>query len=96
MTLSGGECLLQPDFTAALLAGAPMIVASTRPLETAYNVPGEFLEKVLPHFDTMLHDHKLTIQERYAKWTEWTTRIPETRKWRTKPTPISTSSRGRH
>ena len=27
------------------------------------------MEKVLPHVDTMLHDHKLTIPERHKKWT---------------------------
>jgi pyruvate formate lyase activating enzyme len=26
------------------------------------------MEKVLPHVDTMLHDHKLTIPERHKKW----------------------------
>ena len=28
-----------------------------------------FPEKVLPHVDTMLHDHKLTNPERHKKWT---------------------------
>ena len=27
------------------------------------------MEQVLPHVDTMLHDHKLTIPERHKKWT---------------------------
>ncbi len=31
--------------------------------------PWEFVAKVLPHVDTMLHDHKLTIPERHKKWT---------------------------
>ncbi len=26
------------------------------------------MEQVLPHVDTMLHDHKLTIPERHKKW----------------------------
>ncbi len=38
-------------------------------IETACNVPWAFVEKVLPHVDTMLHDHKLTIPERHKKWT---------------------------
>ena len=68
MTLSGGECLLQPDFTAALLKGAHERGFNTA-IETACNVPWAFVEKVLPHVDTMLHDHKLTIPERHKKWT---------------------------
>jgi pyruvate formate lyase activating enzyme len=68
MTLSGGECLFQPDFSAALLKGAHERGINTA-IETACNVPWAFVEKVLPHVDTMLHDHKLTIPERHRKWT---------------------------
>lgn len=68
ITLSGGECLLQPDFSAALLKGAHERGMNTA-IETACNVPWEFVAKVLPHVDTMLHDHKLTIPERHRKWT---------------------------
>jgi pyruvate formate lyase activating enzyme len=68
ITVSGGECLLQPDFTAALLKGAHERGFNTA-IETACNVPWAFVEKVLPHVDTMLHDHKLTIPERHKKWT---------------------------
>ena len=68
ITLSGGECLLQPDFSAALLEGAHKRGINTA-IETACNVPWSHLEKVLPHVDTMLHDHKLTIPERHKKWT---------------------------
>ena len=67
ITLSGGECMLQPDFAAALLAGAHERGINTA-VETACNVPWEFIAKVLPHVDTMLHDHKLTIPERHKKW----------------------------
>jgi len=67
MTLSGGECQLQPDFAAALLAGAHERGINTA-IETACNVPWSFVAKVLPHVDTMLHDHKLTIPERHKKW----------------------------
>jgi pyruvate formate lyase activating enzyme len=38
-------------------------------IETACNVPWAHIEKVLPHVDTMLHDHKLSIPERHKKWT---------------------------
>jgi pyruvate formate lyase activating enzyme len=67
ITVSGGECLLQPDFTAALLKGAHERGLNTA-IETACNVPWRFVEKVLPHVDTMLHDHKMTIPERHKKW----------------------------
>jgi pyruvate formate lyase activating enzyme len=67
ITLSGGECLLQPDFSAALLKGAHERGFNTA-IETACNVPWAFVEKVLPHVDTMLHDHKMTIPERHKKW----------------------------
>jgi pyruvate formate lyase activating enzyme len=68
ITVSGGECLLQPDFCAALLEEAHARGMNTA-IETACNVPWAFVEKVLPHVDTMLHDHKLTIPERHKKWT---------------------------
>jgi pyruvate formate lyase activating enzyme len=68
ITLSGGECLLQPDFAAALLKGAHERGMNTA-IETACNVPWVNIEKVLPHVDTCLHDHKLTISERHKKWT---------------------------
>ncbi len=68
ITLSGGECLLQPDFCAALLSGAHERGINTA-IETAGNVPWSFMAKVLPHVDTMLHDHKLTDPERHRKWT---------------------------
>ncbi len=68
ITVSGGECMLQPDFTAALLEEAHNRGMNTA-IETACNVPWENIEKVLPHVDTMLHDHKLTIADRHKKWT---------------------------
>lgn len=68
ITLSGGECMLQSDFSAALLEGAHSLGINTA-VETAGNYPWEFMEKVLPHIDTVLHDHKLTDPERHKKWT---------------------------
>jgi pyruvate formate lyase activating enzyme len=67
MTISGGECLLQPDFAAACLQEAHNRGINTA-IETAGNVPWSFMEKVLPHVDTVLHNHKLTIPERHKKW----------------------------
>jgi pyruvate formate lyase activating enzyme len=68
MTLSGGECLMQPDFSAALLEEAHNRGINTA-IETAGNVPWAAVEKVLPHVDIMLHDIKLTNPERHQKWT---------------------------
>ena len=67
ITLSGGECLLRPDFSAALLAGAHERGINTA-IETAGNVPWAFMEKVLQHVDVMLHDHKLTDPARHKQW----------------------------
>ncbi len=68
LTFSGGECLVQPDFTSALLKEAHGRGINTA-IETAFNVPWSFVEKVLPHVDFVLHDHKCTIPERHKKWT---------------------------
>jgi pyruvate formate lyase activating enzyme len=67
ITLSGGECLLQPDFSAAILAEAHRRGINTA-IETAGNVPWGYMEKVLPHVDTVLHDHKITDPNRHKKW----------------------------
>ena len=68
MTISGGECQLQPDFCAALLEGAHERGMNTA-IETASNVPWKFMERILPHVDTVLHDIKLMDPERHKKWT---------------------------
>lgn len=68
ITLSGGECFLQPEFSAALLEGAHERGINTA-IETAGNVPWQFMEQVLPHVDTMLHDIKLMDSARHKKWT---------------------------
>ncbi len=67
MTISGGELMLQPDFVAALLEEAHNRGINTA-IETASNVPWAYMEKVLPHVDTMLHDIKLMDSERHKKW----------------------------
>ena len=74
LTLSGGECLLQPDFAAGLLEEAHNRGINTA-IETAFNVPWSNVEKVLPHVDVVLHDHKVTDSERHHKWTA----VPNTR-----------------
>ena len=50
LTLSGGECLLQADFSQALLAAAKENGINTA-IETAGNVHFEDAEKVLPYLD---------------------------------------------
>lgn len=67
VTVSGGECLLHPDFVATLLAGAHERGINTA-IETAGNVPWPYMEKVLPHVDTVLHDLKLADNEGHQKW----------------------------
>jgi pyruvate formate lyase activating enzyme len=68
ITLSGGECLLQPEFSAALLREARSRGLNTA-IETAGNVPWEFMAQVLPYVDTMLHDYKLTDPAAHRRWT---------------------------
>ncbi len=68
VTISGGECLLQPDFVAAILRGAQESGIHTA-IETAGNVPWEYMEKVLKYVDLMQHDNKLMDPERHKKWT---------------------------
>ena len=67
ITLSGGECTLQLEFSAALLAEAHRRGINTA-IETAGNVPWEFFSRVIQHVDTVLHDHKLTDPARHKKW----------------------------
>jgi pyruvate formate lyase activating enzyme len=67
ITGSGGECLLQADFVAALLAESHRRGIKTA-IETAGNVAWANMERVLPHVDTVLHDHKLTDPEPHKKW----------------------------
>jgi pyruvate formate lyase activating enzyme len=68
ITLSGGECLLQADFSSALLEEAHNRGINTA-IETALNVPWAFVEKVLPHVDLVQHDLKITDPDKHRKWT---------------------------
>ena len=68
ITLSGGECMLQADFAGALLEEAHKRGINTA-IETAFNVPWSNVEKVLPHVDVVLHDHKVTDSEHHHEWT---------------------------
>ncbi len=68
ITLSGGECLLQPEFSAALLREARRRGLNTA-IETAGNVPWSLMAQVLPYVDTMLHDYKVTDPGAHRRWT---------------------------
>jgi pyruvate formate lyase activating enzyme len=68
ITLSGGECLLQPEFSAAILEEARARGVNTA-IETAGNVAWPAMALVLPHVDTMLHDYKLTDPATHKRWT---------------------------
>ncbi len=57
MTLSGGECLSQPDFAAALLEAAKNEGLNTAIESTAY-APFKEIERILPHLDCFLMDIK--------------------------------------
>ena len=67
ITLSGGECLRQPEFGAALLAEARRRGMTTA-IETAGYVPWRAFELVLPHTETMLHDFKVSDPARHRLW----------------------------
>ena len=57
VTLSGGECLLQADFCAALLARLKAEGVRTA-VDTSGAVPRKALMKVLPYTDVFLYDLK--------------------------------------
>ena len=57
LTLSGGECLCQPDFAAALLRAAKENGINTA-IESAATLPFENIQKLLPYLDTYLMDIK--------------------------------------
>lgn len=68
ITLSGGETLVQPEFSAALLAEARRRGIHTA-IETAGNVPWRFMAQVLPHTDLVLHDYKSSDSQQHRHWT---------------------------
>ena len=70
VTLSGGECLAQPEFALALLRACKEQGISTA-IETAGHVKSEIIRSVLPYIDTVLMDIKHTNG---AKHKEYTTR----------------------
>jgi pyruvate formate lyase activating enzyme len=67
ITVSGGECLLSPEFVSALLSEAHARGMTTA-IETASNVPYTSFQKVLPHVDYVYHDIKNMDSEAHKHW----------------------------
>ena len=68
LTLSGGECLMQPDFSAALLRAAHAQGINTA-IETTAFAPYETMEKLLPYLDYCLMDIKHMDSGKHREFT---------------------------
>jgi len=68
MTVSGGEPLLQPEFTVGLLKAARSAAIGTA-LETAGHVPWSSVEAVVPWVDYLLYDVKHLDSETHRTYT---------------------------
>ncbi|MBR3965917.1 MAG: glycyl-radical enzyme activating protein [Clostridia bacterium] len=68
LTLSGGECLVQHDFSLALLALAKERGISTA-IETTGFAKAETIKKLLPYVDTVLMDIKHMNGEKHKEFT---------------------------
>ena len=68
VTVSGGECMLCPDFVAELLDKCKNDGIDTA-VDTAGNVPFGSLEKVIPFTDIFLYDIKCVTPEAHKKFT---------------------------
>jgi pyruvate formate lyase activating enzyme len=68
VTLSGGECLLQADFCAALLRELKKEGIRTA-VDTCGAVPRSALEKVLPYADVFLYDVKAVNEQTHIRCT---------------------------
>ncbi len=69
LTLSGGECLLQGDFAAALLRAAKEEYGISTAIESTACVPYETIEKVLPYLDWFLMDVKHMDSRKHKEFT---------------------------
>ncbi len=67
MTLSGGECLAQPEFSAALLKAAKEEGLTTAIESTAY-ADFSVIETLLPYLDCYLMDIKHTNQKKHEEY----------------------------
>lgn len=68
MTLSGGECLCQPEFARDLLRAAKERGINTA-IESMACAPYERIEMILPYLDTYLMDIKHTNPAKHKKFT---------------------------
>ena len=68
ITLSGGECLWQPEFSTALLMAAKQIGISTA-IETTGYADMDVIRKLLPFVDTVLMDIKHTNGDKHREFT---------------------------
>ncbi len=68
VTLSGGECLWQPDFSAALLRASKEIGISTA-IETTGFAEMSVIRGLLPYVDTVLMDIKHMNGEKHKEFT---------------------------
>lgn len=68
VTFSGGECLLQADFTASVLTRAKALGLHTA-VDTSGAVPWEAFEKTLPCCDLYLYDIKCMDAARHREYT---------------------------
>ncbi len=68
VTLSGGECMAQPEFTEALLR-AVHEYGYTTAIETTACASREVVERLLPHVDYFLMDIKHTDGEKHKHFT---------------------------
>ena len=74
LTLSGGECLMQPDFATGLLRAAHETGINTA-IESTGFAPFETIQKLLPYLDYYLMDIKHTDSRKHQEFTgqpnEW-------------------------
>lgn len=68
LTLSGGECLCQPDFSAALLYAAKQMGLSTA-IESTACAQYENIQKLLPNLDVYLLDIKHMDSDKHRAFT---------------------------
>ncbi len=68
ITLSGGECLAQPEFTEGILRAAHEYGITTA-IETTGFAPREVLDRVIPHVDYVLMDVKHMDCGKHAAFT---------------------------
>ncbi len=68
VTISGGEALVQADFTREILQKSKYIGINTA-LETSFCVPYSEIKKVAPFVDTLFVDIKIFTSALHKKWT---------------------------